>query len=154
MIIKDLIAFSDGSISKLISTIFFNPCFHSVVLYRFSNFFYKLKLSLISKIIWYVNRVIYNVDIDYRAKIGAGFVIVHGLGIVIGAGVTIGRNCKIYQGVTIGGSGLSCIKNDKEIWQPIVGDNVTIYTNAMILGPINISDKTIIKAGRLIKEDI
>ena len=153
-IFKDLRAFSNNSFIKMIFTLFFNPCFHSVVLFRISSFFYKIKLIPIAKIIWYLNRVIYSVDIDYRAKIDSGFVIVHGLGTVIGASVEIGKNCKVYQGVTIGGSGFSKVKNNIEYWQPIIGDNVIIYTNSMILGPINISNNSIIKAGRLIKEDM
>lgn len=154
-IIKDLKAFSKNKVKKSIATIVFNPCFHSVCLFRISSFFYKIHLNVLAKIIWYFNRVIYNVDIDYRADIGEGFVIVHGLGIVIGETVIIGKNFKVYQGVTIGGSGKSKkSENGKEIWQPIIGDNVTAYTNSMIFGPIYIKDNTIIKAGQLVKGDI
>ena len=37
---KDLREFvGDGGVTKVIWTIFTNPCFHSVVLYRLSSFF-------------------------------------------------------------------------------------------------------------------
>ena len=98
--------------------------------------------------------MIYNVDIDFHANIGGGFVIVHGLGIVIGAGVIIGENCKVYQGVTIGGTGKSKLVNNVEIWQPIIGNNVTVYTDSLIIGPIKIRDNFIVKAREIVKGDI
>ena len=153
-IIKDLQAFVDNkSISKYVVTIFLNPCFHSVCLYRASQFFYKIKLGIIAKIIWYLNRMLFHVDIDYRAELAPGFVIVHGLGIVVGRGVVSKGKLKLYQGVTIGGTG-KCIDEDgQKIWMPIIGDNVTVYTDAKLLGPIHVQDNAIIKAGSIVSRD-
>ena len=103
------------------------------MLYRFSHFLYNIKLSILAKIVWFINRILFCVDIDYRAKIGKRFMIIHGLGIVIGRDVVIGDNVKIYQGVTIGGSGKTKIENGKTITQPIIGDNCIIYTNACLV---------------------
>lgn len=87
-IIQDWRQFTlDGGLKKKIATLLFNPCFHSVCLFRLSNFFYRMHLTVISKIIWYINRLLYNVDIDYRADLAGGFHLVHGLGTVIKAGV-------------------------------------------------------------------
>lgn len=36
-------------LSHKITTIFLNPCFHSVVLYRLSSFFYKIKIRYFSQ---------------------------------------------------------------------------------------------------------
>lgn len=74
---KDSTAFVNGvggGIEKKIATLFFNPCFHSVCLYRLSSFFYneKWRFNILSKIIWYLNRIIFNVDIDYRADLAGG----------------------------------------------------------------------------------
>lgn len=102
-IIEDLIQFSNHSKKKMIMTILANPCFHSVLLYRISRLFYKIHLSFISKIIWYINRLLFHVDIDFRADLAGGFVLIHGLGVVIGAGVISEGPLKVYQGVTLGG---------------------------------------------------
>ena len=143
-----------NSPSKSYIAVLLNPCFYSLVLYRISNFLYKKKLKLFAKIIWFFNRIIFSVDIDYRADIGKNFIIVHGLGIVIGCNVKIGDNCKIYHGVTLGGSGKIRNYNGKNISQPIIGNNCTIYTNACLFGPIKIKDNCKIKACEIIKEDI
>ena len=75
------------------------------------------------------------VDIHPGATIGDSFFIDHGTGIVVGETAVIGKNVKIYQGVTIGalstrgGQKLSGKKR-----HPTIGDNVTIYAGASILG--------------------
>lgn len=82
---KDYKAFvGAGGLEKKLATIFLNPNFHSVCLFRLANLFYRMHLSIISKILWYINRMLFHVDIDYRADLAGGFVLVHGLGTVIG----------------------------------------------------------------------
>ncbi len=57
-----------------------------------------------AKVVWYLNRVLYHVDLDYKAQLAPGFKLVHGLGVVVGAGVVSDGPLTVYQGVTIGGS--------------------------------------------------
>lgn len=102
---NDFKNFKNNSPSKSALAVMLNPCYYSVVLYRISHKLYKLKLSPIAKIVWFINRIMFSVDIDYRAKIGVGFRLIHGIGVVIGKDVKIGNNVLIYQGVTLGCSG-------------------------------------------------
>lgn len=78
------------------------------------------------------------VDIHPGAKIGEYFFIDHGTGVVIGETSVIGNNVKIYQGVTLGALSFPKDKSGKIIRglkrHPTIGDNVTIYANATILG--------------------
>jgi len=62
-----------------------------------------IHLIPVAKLIWYMNRLLFHCDIDYRADLAGGFMIVHGLGIVIGSGVKSNGRLKVYQGVTLGG---------------------------------------------------
>ncbi|MCR5231260.1 MAG: hypothetical protein K6B64_01265 [Acholeplasmatales bacterium] len=150
---EDLYAFSDGKINKAIGVLITNPCFHSVLLYRLSSFFYKKKLKILAKIVWYINRIVFSVDIDYRAKLSGGLVLIHGIGTVIGKDVISKGRLYVYQGVTIGGSGFSKVLDGNEIWQPIIEDGVRIYTNALVLGPIHIGKNETIKAGERVTRD-
>lgn len=103
-IVEDLIAFSEGKgIKKVAATILLNPCFHCVCLYRLSNLLYRKHLAPLSKVVWYINRLLFHADIDFRADLGGGFVLVHGLGVVIGSSVMSTGPLTVYQGVTIGG---------------------------------------------------
>lgn len=154
-IIEDIKAYSKGSIPKLLSTIATNPDFHCVLLYRISHFFYILHLDMIAKIFWYLNRVLYSVDIDYRADLAGGFQIVHGIGLVVGAFVKTRGKVIIYQGVTLGGNNDKVNMRDGiELKQPNIGANTIIYSNSMILGPVWIGDNVKIGAGSTILKDI
>lgn len=154
-IIKDIKAFSNGSLKKAVSTINTNPCFHCVCLYRLSNLLYRMKLFPLSKLIWYVNRLLFHVDIDYRADLAGGFVLIHGLGTVIGADVKSCGTLRVYQGVTLGGSnGKSRKFQNTTIWMPYIKPNVTIFTDAKVFGPVVIGSDNIIKAGSIISYDV
>lgn len=156
-ITNDFKAFiNGGSYGKAVATILFNPNFHSICLFRLSSFFNKIHLSIISKILWYLNRLLFHVDIDYRADLAGGFVMIHGLGTVIGRSVCSKGKLTIYQGVTIGGNnGKTRVDNNGKIWgQPLIEDNVIIYTNACVFGPIVISRDMVIKAGSIITHDV
>lgn len=73
---------------------------------------------------------------DLRLK---GTVFPHPIGIVIAKDAQIGKNCVIYQNVTIGKK----TGKTKEK-APMIGDNVTIYANSVIIGEIKIGDNAII----------
>jgi len=153
-LIKDVKAFSEGSISKAIITIFTNPCFHSICLYRLSHLFHIIHLSIISKVIWYINRLLFHVDIDYRAKLDGGIVIKHGLGLVIGKDVETYGKVTLYQGVTLGGMNTTRDYNGKIIDQPILLEGVVVYTDAKIFGPVIIGKNNKIKAGQIVTSDM
>lgn len=145
-----------GGLGKKVATVLLNPCFHSVCLFRLSAWFYRMHLALFAKIIWYINRVTFHVDIDYRADLAGGFVLVHGLGTIIGCEVCSTGRLTVYQGVTIGGNnGKTRVDESGKVWgQACIGDNVTIYTDACIFGPVIISDNTVIKAKQLVTNDL
>lgn len=141
---------------KSVGTLLLNPCFHAVALFRLSSLLHQLHLEPVAKVVWYLNRTLYHVDLDYKAQLAPGFKLVHGLGVVVGAGVVSEGPLTVYQGVTIGGShGLSREDGRGEVfWQPHFGSNVVVYTNACVLGPIYVGDGAIIKAARIVTEDV
>lgn len=154
---KDFQEFCEGGgASKKIATLLLNPNFHSVCLYRLSNLFYRMHLGIISKIIWYLNRLLFHVDIDYRADLAGGFVLVHGLGTVIGKGVISQGRLKVYQQVTLGGNGQRLRKDPDgvERGMPLFEDGCVVYTGAIVVGGIKIKSNSIIKAGSIVTKDV
>ena len=75
----------------------------------------------------------------------------HPIGIVIHPDVKIGKNCTIFQNVTIG-SGKYSEQNKTNV--PILGDNVTIYANAILVGGIVIGNNVVIGAGSIVINDV
>lgn len=84
-----------------------------------------------------LGRFLSGFEIYYSADIGKGLKINHGLGMVIGARTKIGDNALLHQGVTFG---------DKKGGRPIIGNNVTVYAGAKVLGNVVIEDNVIIAA--------
>lgn len=156
-IIADFAAAAKGkAFPRCLGTLLLNPCFHAVVLFRVSSFLYRVHLEPLAKVIWYVNRMIYHVDLDYKARLAPGFRLVHGLGVVLGSGVVSDGPLTVYQGVTIGGSSGRYREDGRGgvFRQPHFGSNVIVYTNACIFGPIYIGNDAVVKAGRIITKDV
>ncbi|WP_165249374.1 serine O-acetyltransferase [Adlercreutzia sp. ZJ141] len=154
---EDFKASAEGKgFSRTIGTFFFNPCWHSVALFRLSAMLYRLHLEPFAKVVWYLNRVMYCVDLDYRARLAPGFKLVHGLGVVVGADVVSDGPLTLYQGVTLGGS-LGRVRDDSRgsvFTQPHFGKNCTVFTNACVFGPVYVGDNVIVKAARIVTKDI
>ena len=79
-------------------------------------------------------------------EIGGGWVLMHGFGVVLNGGAKIGRNCTMYQGVTIGTVDLKTF--------PVIGDDVLIGAGAKILGNVNVGNHAKIGAGAIVVDDI
>ena len=77
--------------------------------------------------------------------IGGGLLIQHGFSTIISA-EKIGKNCKIYQQVTIG--------FDHDLQAPIIGDNVEVCCGAKVIGGITIGNNVLIGANAVVVKDI
>ena len=154
-IIQDLKRYSGGSIFKAIYHMFLNSNFQMILWYRIAHGFYKIHLSFFSKVIMYFHKLIYACDIDYRADLAGGFRVVHGIGIVIGAEVQCEKNCTIYQGVNLGGNlGKRKTINGKDTGQPFIRENVTLYAQSCVMGPVEIGAHSSVGANTVITKDI
>lgn len=122
---------------------------HAIIYYRISHFFYKHNLFTIARIISQHARHKTGIEIHPGAKIGKGFFIDHGMGVVIGETAEIGDNCLLYQGVTLGGTG-----KDKGKRHPTLGNNIMVGSGAKVLGPINIGDNCKIAANAVVLKDV
>ena len=122
---------------------------HAVLAYRVSHWFYKHKLFTIARVISQTARFLTGIEIHPGAKIGKGFFIDHGMGVVIGETTEIGDNCLIYQGVTLGGTGKESGKR-----HPTLGNNVMVGAGARVLGPIRIGNNVKVAAGAVVLEPV
>lgn len=122
---------------------------HALVNYRVGNFFYKMHLFFLARLISQISRSLTGIEIHPGAQIGRGLFIDHGMGVVIGETAIIGDNVLLYQGVTLGGTGLG-----KEKRHPTIGNNVVIGTGAKVLGNITIGDNSYIGANAVVIKDI
>jgi len=122
---------------------------HALVFHRVAHFFYKLHLYFLARLLSQISRHITGIEIHPGAKIGKRFFIDHGLGVVIGETSIIGDDVLLYQGVTLGGTGL-----EKGKRHPTIGNNVVIGGGAKILGNITIGDNSYIGANAVVIKDV
>ena len=84
-------------------------------------------------------------DISETAEIGEGLIVQHGYGTIV-APRKIGKNCWVNQGVTIG------YTNNDDC--PTIGDNVTVYCGAKVLGDVYVGNNVIVAANAVVVKDV
>ncbi len=118
--------------------IFCYPGLYAVTVYRVAHQLLLLGVPLIPRMMTEHAHSLTGIDIHPGARIGPGFFIDHGTGVVIGETCDIGRNVKLYQGVTLGALSFprdaagNIIRGMKR--HPTLEDDVVVYANATILG--------------------
>ena len=121
------------------------PGLHAILVHRFCHFFWKLGIPFFPRLFSQVSRFFTGIEIHPGAKIGKGFFIDHGIGVVVGETAEIGDNCVLFHNVTLGGAG-----KHKGKRHPTLGNNVMVGTGAILLGPITVGDNVKIGANTFI----
>ena len=123
--------------------------FHAICSHRIAHFFYRHKLLFLARLTSQLNKFFTGVEIHPAAKIGPGFFIDHGTGVVIGETTEIGENCTIYQNATLGGTGKDVGKR-----HPTLGNNVMVGAGAKVLGPFTVGDNAKIAANAVVLDAV
>ncbi|MEW6170718.1 MAG: serine O-acetyltransferase EpsC [Candidatus Omnitrophota bacterium] len=139
----------DPAAKNFFEILFLYQGLHALVSHRLAHSFYKLHLNLLARFISQLSRHLTGIEIHPGAKIGKNFFIDHGMGVVIGETTIVGDNVLLYQGVTLGGTGL-----EKGKRHPTIGNNVVVGAGAKILGNITIGDNSYIGANAVVVKDI
>ena len=114
---------------------------------EYRNIFYY-RIGLIKYILKYLCPPMNTlaVGLEFGGDIGSGIIIWHGQSTIIFA-KSIGKNCTVWQQVTIGRGG-------KEGGTPAIGDNVKIFSGAKVLGSIKIGNNVLIGANAVVVKDV
>ncbi|KLU61480.1 serine acetyltransferase [Peptococcaceae bacterium CEB3] len=139
----------DPAAKSVIEVIVCYPGFHALLFHRMAHWLYERHLVLLPRMISQLARFLTGIEIHPGAKIGQGFFIDHGTGVVIGETAQIGDNVTLYQGVTLGGTG-----KEKGKRHPTIGNNVVIGTGAKILGSFKVGDNVKIGAGSVVNKPV
>lgn len=122
---------------------------HAEIYYRISHWLYLHHCHFLARWVSQHAKWTTGIEIHPAATIGRRLVMDHGTGTVIGATAEIGDDCLIYQGVTLGGTGITSGKR-----HPTLGNNVMVGSGAKVLGPINIGDNARIAANAVVLRDV
>lgn len=132
----------DPSAKSIDEIIFCFPGFAAVMRHRIAHQLYLSDAPVIARIIAEISHSETAIDIHPGAKIGEGFFIDHGTGVVIGETAIIGCNVRIYQSVTLGARRFERDENGALVKgaarHPVIEDDVIIYAGATILGRVTV----------------
>lgn len=125
------------------------PGLHAIVAYRMAHGLWQSGWRGTARVVSYLARMVTGIDIHPGAKIGPGFFIDHGAGVVIGETAEVGRDVTLYHGVTLGGVSWSPGKR-----HPTLGDGVMVGAGAKILGPILVGGGARVGANSVVVEPV
>ena len=94
----------------------------------------------IARVLWKPMESLY----IYTKDIGGGLYIQHGFATIISA-EKIGKNCRIYQQVTVGYKGE---------FAPVLEDNVSVTCGAKVLGGLTMHANSLAAAGAVVVKDV
>ena len=128
--------------------LFFVPGFTYIFFFRhasmarnvFSRSFYTFFL--------HVTKFITHIQIPVGTKIGRGFRIAHFGHIVVNPSAVIGENFNISQGCLIGNA------QGKKAGFPVIGNNVCMNANSVIIGNAHIGNDVLIAPGAFVNFDV
>lgn len=126
-----------------------------LVAYRIGNLLYRKKHT-ITLLPYYIYLIIYRIVVEWvfgveltlKTQIGSRLSIYHGVGLVINDKAVIGNDVKLRNGVVIGNKG-----GDRS-GCPVIGDNVDIGANAVIIGDITIGNNVKVGAGAVVTKSL
>lgn len=131
----------------VIESLLFENGYQAVVLHRLAHWFKRHKVPVLPAMLHRFAISSTGVDIAPAAEIGAGLLLVHGVGTVVGHRVAIGREAHILHGVTLGGSRV----RDE---MPRIGDRVFLAAGSCVLGNVSVGDDCFIGVNAVVTEDV
>lgn len=139
----------DPAAKNLLEVLLCYPGLHAIILHRIAHAIYRKRLFTLARLISHISRFLTGIEIHPGAKIGRGFFIDHGSGVIIGETTEIGDNVTLYQGVTLGGTG-----KEKGKRHPTIRDNVVVSAGAKILGSFEVGEGSKIGAGSVVLKPV
>lgn len=139
----------DPAATSWVDVVLSYPGFHAITAHRMIHVLALAQIPVLPRFLAHLNRFITGIEIHPAARIGSGFFIDHGMGVVIGATADVGDNVTLYQGVTLGGTSLSHGKR-----HPTIGNNVVVGAGASVLGAITIGDNSRVGGGSVVVRDV
>jgi len=131
---KDMLANRHSAKGRLVMTLF-----------RLGQALPRQVRRIYKPIYYFVVDVVMGISLPLDARIGGGFILRHGQGVVISWMSSFGDGCEVHQHVTLG---------EKNGASPQLGNNVMVGASAILLGGITIGDGASIGAGAIVTKDV
>lgn len=141
--------FRNDPAARNIAEVLLYPGLHAIIAHRFAHTLWRRNVPFFPRLISQLARFATGIEIHPGARIGRGFFIDHGMGVVIGETTEIGDWVMLYQGVTLGGTGKQQGKR-----HPTLEDEVVIGVGASVMGAITIGRNARVGGGAVVVKDV
>lgn len=141
--------FRNDPAARNLAEVLLYPGLHAILLHRIAHELWDARVPFVPRLISQFARFLTGIEIHPGARIGRGFFIDHGMGVVIGETSEIGDWVMLYQGVTLGGTGKQRGKR-----HPTVEDHVIIGVGAIVLGAITVGEGARVGGGAVVVKDV
>lgn len=122
---------------------------HALIGHRIAHALHRWGVPLLPRCLSQLTRWLTGIEIHPGATLGRGIFIDHGMGVVIGETSILGDNVTLFQGVTLGGTGKERGKR-----HPTLGKNVVVGAGAKVLGNIMVGDNVTIGSNAVVIRDV
>ena len=122
------------------------PSLVVVLNFRISQRLAAMHLGPLARVFYVLNMYFLGCEMRPEVKIGPGLFIPHPIGVIVGAGTIIGRNAVLGPRAGLGAP-------DDRGW-PVLGDNVTMFTNSSVLGGVRVGDDVVVGAHAMVIDDV
>lgn len=121
-----------------------------ILMHRLAHSFYQDGKPSLARFLSEINRQINQAEIHPGASIGTQIFIDHPTGLIVGETAVIGNRFQSFGQVLLGNNG----KHMSGRRHPHIGENVTIYPQSVVSGPLNIGNQVVIGVGSTVTMDI
>src|SRR2546427_7749007 len=118
-------------------------------IHRLAHSLHRRGMRVPARVVSHLGRAFTGIEIHPGARIGEGFFIDHGMGVVIGETSIIKDNVHLFQGVTLGGTSTRRAKR-----HPTLGRNVVVGAGAKVIGDVTIGENAKIGAGSVVVTNV
>lgn len=139
----------DPAARSVLEVLICYPGLHALWGHRVAHWLWIHELKLLGRWVSHLFRALTGIEIHPGARIGPGFFIDHGMGVVIGETAEVGADVTLYHGVTLGGT--SWAKGKRH---PTLEDRVVVGAGAKILGAITIGADSRIGANAVVVKSV
>ncbi len=130
-----------------------------LVSFNIMRIFRPVKYNKINSILFFpiyfiykfITSFLFKCEIPCSTRIGRNLVIHHVTGLVINRDTVIGDNVVLNHNTTIGNK---VDLKGHNLGSPVIGNNVKISPNSIIIGPIKIGNNVIIGGGSVVVKDV
>ena len=151
----DAVVARDPATRSRLEAVICSSGLHCIMFHHLNHWLWKHDFKLTARILSQAARFLTGIEIHPGARIGKGFFIDHGMGVVIGETTEIGDNVTMYHDVTLGGT--TVFGKDGKVTakrHPTIGNNVIIGSGAQVLGPIKIGNNAKIGSNAIVTKDV